>query len=199
MIVSTRLVPLIFLMVCVGFLTGSAVDRPPRVRVLLTDGFGNAVPASRLVLSNDGSSTQVDQDRPFHVEYGQYVLEAIVPGGALFRERVTVDQPDQILTVAMKLGRIEDVEPPPCSILGYVTSGSAVGRIRLMQLFGPEVRDVSVSSVGKYEFRNLQCGDYLLAAMGTKECQGTRVVRATVMPARADLKITAGACDSARP
>jgi hypothetical protein len=167
--------------------------------VLLTDGLGNPVPSSRLVLSRDGSSTQVEQDRPFHVEYGQYALEASVPGFANFTGRVTIDQPDQILTVAMKLGKIEDFEPPPCSILGYVTPGSAVGRIRLVQLFGPDVRDVSVTPEGKYEFRNLQCGDYLLVAMGTKECLGTRVSRATVMPARADLKIATGSCESARP
>ena len=73
-------------------------------------------------------------------------------------------------------------------------------RIRLVQLFGGYTGDVAVKT-GRFEFHGLACGDYLIIAIGAKECLGTRTFRATTAAASADILLPdppTAACTSAQ-
>jgi hypothetical protein len=169
----------------------------PHVRVRVTDAYGNPVSAKKITLTADGASSEVPQEKPFSTKYGRYILEVRVPGFSNATESVLIDQPEQILAVAMKLGSME-APAPRCSIVGHVVPGDAALRIRSTRLFGSYHADVPIAPDGSFAFRNLECGDYMLIAMGGKECLGTRTARATVIGARADIQLTSlsGGCVS---
>jgi hypothetical protein len=60
-----------------------------------------------------------------------------------------IDQPQQIVTVAMKLGAMEG-EINPCSIIGRVEPAKDIVRMRLIQLFGAYLTDVPVKDDGSF-------------------------------------------------
>jgi hypothetical protein len=164
----------------------------PRVRVQVTDAYGNAVPAKQITLTGDDATNEVPQNEPFTTKYGRYTLEVRVPGFSNATQSVVIDQPEQILAVAMRLGVIE-TPPPRCSIVGRVIPETAAVRVRSSQLFGSYTADVPVAKGGSFEFRNLECGDYMLIVMGGKECLGTRTFRAVPTAGPADIRLTSGA------
>jgi hypothetical protein len=181
-------------------LSGSIALRAARsaqVEVHVSDAYGNSLPAQRVTLaSKDGSAIEVKQDEPAEVGYGKYTVEVIVPGASKAVEEFTVDQPNQILTVAMKLGALE-APVPTCSVDGRVVPAAGVTRIRLLQLFGSYYADVPASGAGAFRFENLPCGDYMLIAVGPKGCIGTKMSRATTAGAHVEMKLAdlrGGAC-----
>lgn len=158
------------------------------VRVHVTDAYGNSVPVRKMTMTLGGVTSSVPQDEVFSVTYGRYTLEVNVPGFSNAIQPVVIDQPDQIINVAMRMGVME-VPPPLCSIVGQVSPEGAGVRMRLMQLFGSYTADVPVTAGGLFEFRGLECGDYMLVVMGANECLGTKTARATPALPRLDVKI----------
>jgi hypothetical protein len=154
------------------------------------DALGNPVPPQSMTISGRGSKIQVVQDKAVGLPYGEYTLEVSVPGFAPATLSVVVDQPAQILTVGMKLGRMEDVEPPACLIFGSIPRDVKAVRIRVVQLFGSYVTDVPVDEHRQFEVRDLDCGDYLLIAMERTKFLGTMVVRSSTMPTRIEMHPT---------
>lgn len=127
---------------------------------------------------------------------GQYVVKVNVPGFENASQVFVVDQNEQILPIAMEVGRIEDNIPMSCSIRGTVTPSTVVSRMRVIQLFGSYSVDVPLVN-GAFEFHDLKCGDYMLVAMGHKECLGSRMARAAPIATQSDLHLTSdtgGAC-----
>jgi len=165
----------------------SAAGGQSLVRVHVTDAYGNPVPARKITLTADGATTPVVQDEAFGVAYGRYVLAVYVQGFDNAVQSVVVDQPEQIVTVAMKLGMME-VPVPRCSIIGHVSPETVAVRMRLMQVFGAYTADVPVTR-GAFEFRGLECGEYMLVVMGARECLGTKIARATPALPRLDVSI----------
>jgi hypothetical protein len=182
---------LIALLACLIPATRALQSSGSRIRVHVTDAYGNSVPAKQITLIGDGAANEVPQDQPFSAKYGRYTLEVKVPGFSDATQSVAIDQPEQILAVAMKLGTME-ASPPRCSIIGRVVPEKAALRMRSMQLFGSYSTDVPVAPDGSFEFHNLECGDYLLVTMGGKECLGTRTFRAVPTAGRADIRLTPG-------
>jgi hypothetical protein len=167
-----------------------------RVRVQVTDAYGNAVPAKRITLTGDGATNEVPQNEPFTTKYGRYTLDLRAAGFSDTTESVVIDQPEQILTSAMRLGVME-TPPPRCSIFGRVVPATAALRLRSMQLYGSYTADVPVAPDGSFELSNLECGDYMLIAMGGRECLGMRTFRAVPTAGRADIRLTPGTrCNS---
>jgi hypothetical protein len=106
-----------------------------RVRIHITDSYGNVVPAERITVDSEGVTKQVRQDEVVVLRYGPHTLEASVPGFSNAMKHVVIDQPEQIIPVAMKLGAMEG-PVPVCAIAGHVIPESAADRIRLVQTFG---------------------------------------------------------------
>ena len=152
--------------------------------------FGNSVPAESVTLSgDDGRETHVKQDQMLIVPYGVYTAKVRVQG---FRQAVnvfTVDQPEQTIPIAMKLGVME-VPPSLCSIAGRVTSENTIGRVRALEAYGAYSRDVPVTN-GLFRFENLECGDYVILAISRSGCVVAKVSRATVSGASVDLPFPA--------
>ncbi|HWE52355.1 MAG TPA: hypothetical protein VG273_21345 [Bryobacteraceae bacterium] len=106
------------------------------------------------------------------------------------------DQDEQILPVAMEVGRIENNIPDSCSIRGSVLPGTGVTRVRVIQLAGSYSVDVPLKN-GAFVFHDLKCGDYMLVAIGTKECLGSRMARAAPIATGSDINLSTsgdGAC-----
>jgi hypothetical protein len=80
------------------------------------DSAGKSLSARSITLSRGESVIHVAQDRVINLAYGRYTLKVEEPGFASLTMPVVIDQPAQILAVAMKLARMENVDPPPCSI-----------------------------------------------------------------------------------
>jgi hypothetical protein len=180
-----------------GMIAFAAGDEP-RIRVHVTDTFGNSLPVPRITLTVDGVTATVPQDVVIGGKYGRYSVAVRVPGFSDAKESVVVDQPEQVITVAMRLGAME-APVPRCSVGGLLVPESVAVRIRLMELFGFYVTDVPVMPGGAFEFRNLECGDYMLIMMGPNGCVGTKITRAGVTPGRLAINIdssTSDACTS---
>lgn len=172
-----------------------------RVRVHVADAYGNSLPAQRITLTDEGGTTiETTQDEVFSAKYGKYTLKVSVQGFSNAVDVFAIDQPEQILSITMKLGVME-IPSPSCSIGGRVIPESGITRIRLLQLFGPNSIDVPVVVGGSFRFQNLECGDYMLIAMGPNACVATKMSRATTSGARADLRVSelgGGACGAGR-
>lgn len=158
-----------------------------RVRIQVTDAYGKRVPAQRITMSANGTAKEVPQDEAISAKYGRYTIVVDVLGFSTATESVIIDQPEQVVPVAMRLGVME-VPPPHCSVNGHISHGSALS-VRLLQVFGSYKADVPVSASGFFEFRDLECGDYLLVAISANHCVGTRLFRATPTARVADIQL----------
>jgi len=112
--ISLRL--LVFLAIATGT---RAFGEQSRVRVLVSDALGNPVPSRKIVMIGTVSATELQQGSEVVLGYGEYTLSVDVPGFEHATRSVMIDQPQQIVTVAMKLGALEG-EINPCSIIGRV-------------------------------------------------------------------------------
>lgn len=172
-----------------------AAEGQSNVRVHVTDALGDALPTATIVISSANTQTQVTEDQVLRLPYGSYIVKAEVAGFDDTTIHVDVSQPEQIVVVGMKLGAI-DGPVPGCSLIGRIDPGReprrAPTRLRLLQLFGDYLVDVPISSGGDFEFRKLECGDYMLILMGHEGCIGTRAVRTPSLPHRLTVKIPAG-------
>ena len=171
----------------------------PRVRVQVTDAYGNAVPAKQITLTGDGATDEVPQNEPFTTKYGRYTLEVRVPGFSNTTQSVVIDQPEQILAVGMRPGVMER-PPPRCSIVGRVIpeNGSVENTVNAVV----RLLYCRCSRRAGWNFRVSQSGngDYMLIAMGGKECLGTRTFRAVPTAGHADIRLAkvSGGCDSSK-
>lgn len=181
-----------------GFAVSSillAADGQSNVRVHVTDAFGNALATAAIFVSSADARTQVAQDQVIRLPYGSYTVSARVPGSSDRTLQVAINQPEQIVVVGMRLGAME-APVPTCSILGRIDPGrdtsGGPARLRLLQLFGDYLVDVPIAA-GGFEFTNLECGDYMVIAMGQNGCIGTKIVRTTPFIQPLTLKLPAGA------
>jgi hypothetical protein len=138
------------------------------VKFHVTDNIGNKISPVSIVLEHEGKVMQAQEDTPTVLNYGGYLVTLRVPGFRTSEYLVTVDQPNQIVSLAMRLGGFEGPDPT-CSVTGIVPV-AGVARIRLMAVFSQYLVDVAVSDSGKYLFRGLECGYYVLTVMSQKEC-----------------------------
>jgi hypothetical protein len=162
------------------------------VRIVVSDNFGNRITGVDIKLAREGKSLTVRDDTPVSLAYGEYAVSVRVPGAGLTDYIVKVDQPRQVIAVAMKLGAMEGPRPV-CSLSGNVISDHAVSRLRLIAPYGIYMVDVGVSDAGAYSFTNLECGDYIVMAFGSKECIGARRIRIAGGQSLADLRFNAPA------
>jgi hypothetical protein len=180
-----------------------AAEAPCRVRINITDAYGHRVPAERISMTREGFTAELRQDEVFGSNCGQYILNVSAPGFSSARVAVDLDQTEQIVTVAMRVGALEGTSPS-CSVMGQVAPSSEVARIRLSQLFGLYSVDVPLSAAHTFHIANFECGAYMLVVMGPGGCLGTKVLRitaATGRVARVDLSganLSEQSCSSLR-
>jgi hypothetical protein len=177
-------------MVFAGSYPSAPLAQNSEIRVHVTDAFGTPVQAESIKIKTGEIERPLSQDGVVNLPYGMYTVEIVVRGAAMTKMQVHIDQPAQIITVGMKLGAIEG-EPPPCAILGHASA--PIGWIRVMQIFGSYVTDVSAREDGHFEVRNLACGDYLLIAMAPGRFLGTMTTRAMTLPTPVEMKADEGA------
>jgi len=171
------------------------------LRVHVTDAYGNPVPPQMLELTGeDGKTIEPKQDEVRTVKYGLYSVKARAQGFAVTVNTFLVDQPEQILSVTMKLGAME-VPVPLCSIAGHVAPDNRITRIRALQPFGSYSVDVPVADGGSFRFESLECGDYMMLAMGPKGCIASTMFRATPRGPKVEIRVSelsGGACSAGR-
>jgi hypothetical protein len=152
-----------------------------RVQIHVSNNFGDSGQARRITMTKisetgePGKTSDVRQDEVLTVAFGQYIIEVEASGSKKETQYVTIDQLDQIIPIRMRIGALEG-PPPECSVKGHVPAATA--RVRLIELYGTYLADVAVKA-GSFEFWGLECGEYLLIAMGPKECLATVTFRAT--------------------
>jgi hypothetical protein len=179
------------LVIAAAVLTGTsaAADAAScRVRIEVMDNYGKPVEASRMSMTVGGSSVPVEQNKAFPVPCGHYTLTVFIPGFDTEAQVGDIDQLEQVIAVAMRVGAV-DGPVPSCAIFAQVTGQTQVQRVRLVQLFGRYMVDVPLSAAKTADFRSLSCGDYMLVAMGAAGCLGTKIVRAAMVGTRVDLAV----------
>ena len=172
-----------------------------RVTINVTDNYGRRTQADRIRLDTRGVTRDVQQDEPLRLKCGHFTLDVVVRGFAPAILPIVIDQTEEVVTTAMRLGAV-DAAVPKCAITGRVTGRIAVPRMRLLQLFGRYLVDVPVTASGTFQFAGIECGTYLLVAMGKEQCLGTEVVTATVSATPVTLKVAdaiPGSCSSVEP
>jgi hypothetical protein len=148
-----------------------------QVTVQVTDSFGGPVPAERIVFASGTVNTEIQQNRIIDLAYGTYTVAVRVEGFQAASESVVIDQPQQVVSIGMKVGAI-DGPLPKCGIVGHLQSDAVAVRMRAVMLFSVYSSDVAVGRDDFFEFRDIECGDYLLVALGATKCLGTQIVRA---------------------
>jgi hypothetical protein len=193
---------LLLLLSVVFSLSVNALGAQARIRVHVTNGYDDKSPAApRILVTGNGTQMEVKHDEVINLNYGQYTVKVEMPGFEISTSSVLIDQPEQIISVAMKLGAVEN-EILPCSVVGDIAPATDIMRVRLIQLFGSYLTDVPLKLGGAFEFRNLACGEYMLVAMGPKGCVGTKTTTARVLPTRVEMKIgsvNGDSCTSPKP
>ncbi len=149
-----------------------------QISVQVMDNYGNSVKAPIISLENDGNIVQLSQDGSTVVPYGNYKLTVVVPGFKKTLLNITVNQPRQMLSVALQLGGVEG-PTPGCSVYGRIYPDGSATRVRAMQMFGTMLADVAVDSQGSYAIQGLECGDYMLMVFGPKGCISVKYPRFT--------------------
>jgi PEGA domain len=170
------------------------------ISVHVSNSYGDPASTASITITGNGLSLTASPDQVLTVPYGRYTVKVNVPGFENATEVFTVDQAQQVLPVAMELGRMEDNIPTSCSIRGSVVPSATVTRVRLVQLFGTYSVDVPINK-GAFEFHDLKCGDYMLVAMGMKECVASRMARASPVATGSDIHLdsdSGGACSATR-
>jgi len=161
-----------------------------KVQIFVSDGLGNEIPTESIRISNGSKTIDAPQDTPFELPYGNYTIVVEARGMSVATQPVVIDQPKQIVTVSLRLGALEGHEPPPCSIVGDIPPDSKITRMRIVEIEGSYLRDVPIEPNGKFQFRNLNCGDYLVVAMERFKLAGTMITKAEVMGPRLKLNLT---------
>jgi hypothetical protein len=161
-----------------------------QVKIHISDAYGRTVLADWIKIK--GSSTIIDdaaQDKVIGLPYGRYVIETLVRGFAITTVSALVDQPTQVINIAMRLGNYEGKATPIlCSLSGHVEPGAAAVRVRVVQLFGSYTTDVPVDK-GAFRVQNVECGDYLLIAMGESKLLGTTTATAGLVSTGVEIKV----------
>jgi hypothetical protein len=145
----------------------------------VADNFGNEVTDADIILRSSGGVVQIFQGKATSVPYGGYEVTVNVAGFKKARLDIVIDQPRQVLSIAMPLGAIEG-DTPSCSVTGRIFPEKSATRIRAMQMFGSYFTDVVVDGSGSFALSNLECGEYMFLAIGPKGClavQYPRIVR----------------------
>ena len=163
----------------------SAVEEVP-ISVHVTNNLGDIVHAGdkdlHIQVIGNGRSLDLAPDQRMQVPYGQYEVVIRYPGFVDEKIMATVSQREQVIRVALRLGRIIPANPPftnGCRIEGKITPVSDVTSIRLLQLFGSLLIDVRPRADGTFSFQELECGDYLVIAVGVTGCRSFRAIRVT--------------------
>ena len=180
----------LFVLLSLLAVAASQAEDLASVRILVSDTFGNRISGVDIKLTREGKITTVRDDTAVPLSHGEYSLSIRAPGFGLTDYSIKVDQSHQVIVVALKLGAMEGPKPV-CSLSGKVIAGQSVSRLRFMAAYGTYVVDVDVSETGFYSFRNVECGDYVVMAVGAKDCIGARHLRVAGGDSLADLRFDA--------
>jgi hypothetical protein len=183
------------------FLPVTGIAQESKVRVHVTSSFGDepVKPIKRrhtpnITMSGQGSTLDLKDDGPVTVRFGEYDIIVKLEGFEVYRTTVAVNQPEQVIQVAMKLGAYE-APPITCSILGRLSPVQTGVSVRLLQVFGDQLVDVPAKLDGSFELQNVECGDYILMALGPDGCRGIQFARLTKErgkdPARIQMRVAA--------
>lgn len=162
-----------------------------RVRVDVTDSYGHPLSDARIKVLGLGVAIDTTGHDVLELRRGTYNVVVEVPGFDTFRGTFTADQREQVLSVGMRLGAYE-APKAFCSIDGRVDPVQSGIRIRLMTIFGPDVRDVLTKSNGVFQFENLECGSYLLLGVHGGQCVGMAFASVTDQRTRITLSVSKG-------
>ena len=172
MIKRALVVALVSMTASISSICAEKVPPLSRVRIQVTDNYGRSViEYARIIVTGPGITLDATGRAMLKLKQGDYIFVVNVPGINAFQRSVTIDQPEQVVSVGMRLGTIEGSKDP-CSIKGRVSPIFDNIRIRLMSIYGMEIRDVPVVSGGVFRFDDLECGAYMLLATRNGECLG---------------------------
>ena len=146
------------------------------------------VDSAQTMMERAGAKSELTQRGGTLVKYGTYDVIVSAAGFTTARLTALINQPRQFISVAMAIGSIDGPERT-CSITVRVLPEGSATRLRAMAVFGSYVADVVVDRQGSYALLNLECGDYMLLAMGLKGCMAVQYPR-IVLDSRIDLTIT---------
>ena len=160
--------------------TDSKAENPTlsRVRIQVTDSYGHPVRGAHIRISGPSVDLDATGRDVLDLQTGTYTIVADLPGFNTFRSIEVIDQPNQILSIAMRLGAYE-ASAVSCSIEGHTEPRQIDARVRLVPLFGTGVRDAPILAKGSFQFRGVECGSYVLIVTRQAECIGVAFPLAT--------------------
>src|SRR5690242_21519077 len=99
-------------------LTQNVADKDKRLETNVTidvrDNYGHAIGGE--IEMRTGTTVYTPTSRaPFKAKYGDYRITVTVPGFSRFEGTVTISQPRQIISVAMRLGTMDGPQFVTCS------------------------------------------------------------------------------------
>jgi hypothetical protein len=185
---TTRIPVLAFAMAVASLHLHGGESPSRRLTVMVTDSYGRRLDTARISVQGSGATYDVKEGVAIDLKPGVYELTAIVPGFRTYTGIATIDQPSQVLSIAMRLGGW-DGPAPRCSVRGYIEPHTNGVRIRLMPLVGTEMRDVFAGGNGTFEFEDLECGTYMFLALRGVECLGATTAKVTTERMRLRLQL----------
>jgi hypothetical protein len=160
-----------------------------RVTVLVTDNYGRPLPTAQIRVRGSEATYDVKEGVEIDLKPGSYDLTAHVPGFVIYSRTVTIDQPSQVLSIAMRLDGY-DGHVPRVSVRGRIDPAEHDVRVRLMSLAGTEIKDVPVTKNGSFELQGLEGGAYMFLALRGTQCLGATIASVTAERVRVRIPLS---------
>src|SRR5271166_711314 len=84
-----------------------------KVQVQVSGGTGDEILTRSITISGGGKTIDAPQNTRFELPYGTYTIDVSASGMKESAFPIEIDQPAEIVTVALGLGSYEGPDPPP--------------------------------------------------------------------------------------
>jgi hypothetical protein len=173
------LLPLV-MQICSG---DSVQEKTSSVRLFVLDNFGIAIRSPFDVEARDANTGAVVRRArdmrsgdKFELPYGSYFVEIIARGSETYVTKILVDRPEIWVPAGLNVGRL-GVRAIPCSLSGKVSrvNGAQVW-LKLIALYSYFVAHSAADKEGRFVFRDIRPGKYLLLTFWESELHDSRAV-----------------------
>lgn len=167
--------------ICGGQIAPSSGGPIGVVLIHVKDAYGYEVKPGEAKVTITSQSGIDFSPRDFNgsvsLPFGRYALRVNVAGFITWRGELNVSGPQTRITVGMLIGGLE-APKPTCALSGQVVgAGGREAWVRLMPLFADENLEADLSLDGRFQFDGAECGDYILAVIGSDKVLKSLYVR----------------------
>lgn len=179
-----------------------------RVRLLITDGFGNRVPKAvvefRPIASMGGSHRFLDYPRESHIvlRKAKYIVSVSADGMISYSNFLELTEPEQFVLISLSLAPINGTEPLMSRLTGHVSETLLTTRPFLIRIFGVYsgvVENTTIANDRTFVVAELPPGRYVLFLLNGGAIRSTRMIDVRYPSVHVVLDEAANVADVAEP